>query len=239
MYSLLLLAVVVVAGQSVSQENALDGQLVSEENALDGQSVSEKNALDGQLMSEKNALDGQSVSEKNALEEVLSAVIVSQLTLSHQTSVLTELLTATRERNFCPQGPTCPYPYTLVLDECFYLSPHLVTWEAARRHCQGMMGDLATPKYLYAIKSFLLNKSNVEGDIHLYVFVGFKDNGRNGTWKWLDGRTVDAADWYPGEPNNLDGDEYCGHFRSHFDPMLNDHSCSVFSRFLCQYHPAN
>ncbi|XP_069189540.1 C-type lection lectoxin-Enh3-like [Procambarus clarkii] len=182
---------------------------------------------------------GQPMTEEPALEELRSAVIVNQLSLSHQTAVLSELLNVTRERNSFPQGPTCPYPYTLVLDECFYLSPHSVTWEAARRHCRGMMGDLATPKHLYAIRSFLLDVAKVEGIEHLHGFVGFRDAGRNGTWRWLDGRPVDAADWYPGEPSNSKGNEYCGDFRSHFDPMLNDISWSTLTRFLCQYHPHN
>nr|WNH24665.1 lectin 4 [Procambarus clarkii] len=181
---------------------------------------------------------GQPVTEEPALEELRSAVIVSQLTLSQQTEVLKELLTASRQRDSCPQGPTCPYPYTLVLDKCFYFSPHTATWEAARRHCQGMMGDLATPKHLYAIRSFLLDAAKVERFDDVYLFVGVRDFGSNLSWKWLDGRPVDAADFYPGEPHSNDGKE-CGAFRMHYAPMLIDTLCSYSFRFLCQYHPTN
>ncbi|XP_069189513.1 C-type lectin LmsL-like [Procambarus clarkii] len=183
---------------------------------------------------------GQPVSEKPASALLRSAVIASQFPLPHQTRTRRQLpSTATRQHDHSPQGPTCPYPYTLVLDECFYLSPHKVSWEAGRRHCKGMMGDLATPKHLYAIRSFLLDVAKVEGVEQLFVFVGLRDERRDGSWKWVDGLPVNAADWGPGEPNNGKGDEFCGEVRMHFDRMLNDQSCPFLNRFLCQYHPPN
>ncbi|KAK8748923.1 hypothetical protein OTU49_015593 [Cherax quadricarinatus] len=89
-------------------------------------------------------------------DELRSAVIVNQLLLSQQTDILKELLNNTQHN----QGPYCPYPYTQVLDECFYLSTHKLTMEKGRQHCQGMMGDLATPKHPYALKSFIINKNS-------------------------------------------------------------------------------
>ncbi|XP_069189519.1 C-type lectin 1-like [Procambarus clarkii] len=181
---------------------------------------------------------GHPVSEKPALEELRSAVIASPLMLPHQTSTRQLPSTATRRDDHFPHGPTCPYPYTLVLDECFYLSPHKVKWEAARRHCKGMMGDLATPKHLYAIRSFLLDVIQVEGLIDIVAHVGFRKES-NGPFQWLDGRLVNAADFGAGEPNNNGEEEYCGEFRQHVEPMLNDISCSTLARFLCQYYPIN
>nr|XP_045586292.1 C-type lectin domain family 17, member A-like [Procambarus clarkii] len=172
-------------------------------------------------------------------EELSSAEIDSQITLPHQIATRRQLPSITTRRlDQFPQDPTCPYPYTLVLDKCFYFSPHTATWEAARRHCQGMMGDLATPKHLYAIRSFLLDVAKVERFDDVYLFVGVRDVESNLSWKWLDGRPVDAADFYPGEPNSNDG-KVCGAFRMHYAPMLIDTLCSYSFRFLCQYHPTN
>ncbi|XP_045588954.1 macrophage mannose receptor 1-like [Procambarus clarkii] len=172
-------------------------------------------------------------------EELSSAEIDSQITLPHQIATRRQLPSiTTRRHDQFPQDPTCPYPYTLVLDECIYLSTHTVTWEAGRRHCKGMMGDLATPKYLYAIRSFLLDVAKVEGGNNIAANVGFRKES-NSTFQWLDGRLVNAADFGAGEPNNIGGNEFCGEFRLDVDPMLNDISCSFLNRFLCQYHPPN
>ena len=55
----------------------------------------------------------------------------------------------------------CPYPFQEVVDECFYLSPNNLAWHNARHSCQGMGADLATPSYLYALRTFVADKKGV------------------------------------------------------------------------------
>nr|XP_053641773.1 C-type lectin domain family 4 member G-like [Cherax quadricarinatus] len=181
------------------------------------------------------AADDNSVSTAKQ-EELLSTMIVNQLLLSQQTEVLKELLKASTQQTQCL---TCPQPYTKILDECFFLSHHKLTWAKARQHCQGMSGDLATPKHILALKSFVQEKKGND-----YVFVGARGSvgSKNGQgsrpFKWIDGRLVASSDWYPGEPNNLTHDEFCVSLRITYHPVLIDISCSEELQFACQYyHP--
>ncbi|XP_069935605.1 C-type lectin-like [Cherax quadricarinatus] len=167
-------------------------------------------------------------------EELHSTLIANQLLLSQQTELLKEMVNAAqRNKGNCPEGASCPHPYTQVLDECFYLSPHKLTWEKARQHCQGMMGDLASPKHPYALKSFILNLLGT-GDI--VVFLGGQDENKNRHFKWLDGRVIANNYWYPGEPNNSGGSEFCVNLMNSLHPLLNDVSCTADHLFACQYY---
>lgn len=170
-------------------------------------------------------------------QELESAVILSQLALSHQAEVFVELLNATQHHlSSFYQGGYCPYPYTKVLDECFYLSAYELNWSEARLTCQGMTGDLATPRHLYALKAFIIEKTGKE-EPPLEVFVGAKYFHEEGEWRWLDGRTMDSSNWSPGEPNNNGGKEHCVDMWMKKHPMMNDRSCSSQRRFVCQYQP--
>ncbi|KAK8748924.1 hypothetical protein OTU49_015593 [Cherax quadricarinatus] len=163
-------------------------------------------------------------------DELRSAVIVNQLLLSQQTDILKELLNNTQHN----QGPYCPHPYTQVLDECFYLSTHKLTWEKARQHCQGMLGDLASPKHPYALKSFIISSIGIGDD--KTVFVGGEDESKNRQFKWLDGRVIATSDWSPGEPNNSHGREFCVNLYNTRHPVFNDISCDEQHLFACQYY---
>ncbi|XP_069950885.1 hepatic lectin-like [Cherax quadricarinatus] len=162
--------------------------------------------------------------------ELHSTLIVNQLLLSQQTELLKEMVNAAQRK----EGASCPHPYTQVLDECFYLSTHKLTWEQARQHCQGMNGDLASPKHLYALKSFIISSLG-NSDIKR-VFVGGKDEHKNRHFKWLDGRVIVSNYWIAGEPNNKGGSEFCVNLYTDHHPSLNDVSCSHHYIFACQYY---
>ncbi|KAK8721663.1 hypothetical protein OTU49_012687, partial [Cherax quadricarinatus] len=137
-------------------------------------------------------------------------------------------------------GPYCPYPYKQVLDECFHLSTHRLTWNNARQHCQGMMGDLASPKNLYALKTFIIDETGINSYETLQtipVFVGGADEGENRQFKWVNGEAINSSNWAPGEPNNKHNSEFCVEMFLHSHPSLNDESCVSERQFVCQYHP--
>lgn len=52
-------------------------------------------------------------------------------------------------------GAWCPFPYTTVLDECLYASKLELKWNDARKYCQRMSGDLASPSYMTAVQAYL------------------------------------------------------------------------------------
>ncbi|KAK8747452.1 hypothetical protein OTU49_016816 [Cherax quadricarinatus] len=135
--------------------------------------------------------------------------------------------------NKCHPRPCCPPPYVTVMDECFYLSPYPLPWQLARYHCLNMDGDLAVPKSIYLLKTFILDKAG-----SLNVFVGGNNTG-NGKWMWLDGRPVDENHWSPGLLEDLPKNVHCLEMRTEMHPPLSVGSCTSSRRFVCQYHSAN
>ncbi|XP_042865740.1 C-type Lectin CRL-like isoform X2 [Penaeus japonicus] len=128
-------------------------------------------------------------------------------------------------------GAICPYPYEQVLDECFFLSKISLNWNEARQYCQGMQGDLATPKNVYALKSYALDRYSGENE----VWLGSTDKHKEGQWKWLDGRPVDKGEWHSGQPDDSERREDCLDLRLNWHPPFNDYRCNVAQRFMCQF----
>ncbi|KAG7177365.1 C-type lectin lectoxin-Phi1-like [Homarus americanus] len=124
----------------------------------------------------------------------------------------------------------CPYPYSIVLDECFYIGRQKMSWIDARTHCQGMKGDLASPNNIYALKAFLIDKLDSAA-----VFVGATDQEKEGSWSWLDGRNIVENDFSEGEPNNHKGIENCAGLDTEKVRVLNDRDCSDHIQFVCEF----
>nr|UGZ35781.2 C-type lectin [Cherax quadricarinatus] len=171
------------------------------------------------------------VAFKNELEthssnEIRSSLIVNQLLLAEQTEILKQLLSNSQRR----QGSDCPYPYTKVLDQCFYLSKLKRPYGKARQYCKEMMGDMATRKHLYALAAFAVDKN-----VYHHVFMGIRDETKNGEFSWIDGTPVSSSDWAPGEPNRR-GVEMCASMHPSYQPPLFDIPCHSHLFFICQYN---
>ncbi|XP_042880356.1 C-type mannose receptor 2-like isoform X2 [Penaeus japonicus] len=131
-----------------------------------------------------------------------------------------------------PTGHTltdCPPPFTKVGSECFYLSDTQKNWNDARRHCQGMGGELAVPSDVAALDAFVFGQVEGPG-----VWIGGTDQGNEGVWNYINGNTIKAEDWSGGQPDNHGGRENCLEIRSYFEPPVNDYICSVKQHFVCE-----
>ena len=66
--------------------------------------------------------------------------------------------------------------------------------------------------------------------------IGMTDMGHEGQFTWLsDGEEMSSpAEWCPGQPDNLNGNEHCGEIN--FCPgKVNDLPCDVSAPFICQF----
>ncbi|KAG0717960.1 Macrophage mannose receptor 1 [Chionoecetes opilio] len=129
-------------------------------------------------------------------------------------------------------APACPHPYTQVVHECFYHHMKKLTWLQGRRVCQGMGGDLAEPRHIYALQTTWPASTVCPG----YFWVGGTSEGGDGTWRWMSGRPLDPKDWLFSRPDNQGGDENCLELViSDYPKVFNDETCSLAQRFICQY----
>lgn len=134
-------------------------------------------------------------------------------------------------------GSNCPAPFVEVMSECFSLSRTRLPWHHARHYCLGMGGDLATPSFLYALKTYILER---EGDAD--VWVGGSDERSEGHWAWINSNedgtntTIPPHHWAPDQPDNGEGDgEHCLIMQKNVHPPLADSSCERYLSFVCQY----
>ena len=88
----------------------------------------------------------------------------------------------------------------------FTFYPISVTWDQARSNCLAQGGDLATiedstdqstiqnkfPQWLVGAKG---------------IWIGYNDRVSESSWAWADGTSLSYTNWYPGEPNDANGED--------------------------------
>ncbi|XP_063612911.1 CD209 antigen-like protein E [Penaeus indicus] len=163
--------------------------------------------------------------ENVADSELRAAVTRLQVALDPQSEILRSLL---KTKFF---EPRCPYPFSNVMDECFFVSKFRVDWHQARLHCLGMGADLATHTQLHALKIFVIQASIRRGSF----WVGSTDEGMEGEWKWLDGEPIDVSLWAEGNPNHEFGNQQCLAMREEQTPPLRHYDCNSLRYFACHY----
>ncbi|XP_042882020.1 perlucin-like isoform X2 [Penaeus japonicus] len=187
--------------------------------------------------------EGDSVTR--SLKDDLSRITSIDENLGNLNERLNELIKAQVDRAKSQQpasqrggGAECPTPFVSVMGECFSLSRTRLPWHHARHYCLGMGGDLATPSFLYALKTYILER---EGDAD--VWVGGTDEGSEGHWSWINSNedgtntTIPPHHWAPDQPDNGEGDgEHCLILQKNIHPPLADSSCERYLSFVCQYH---
>ena len=110
----------------------------------------------------------------------------------------------------------------------------LFTWNEAETYCVNT--------YNSHLASILTSEQNNETQSIFQAFdkimlaFGFNDQTTEGTFEWIDGRVSNFEYWYPGEPNDYNG-EHCGEIRygGKFDGEWNDQDCDdkEYLGFIC------
>ncbi|XP_056374301.1 regenerating islet-derived protein 4-like isoform X2 [Hyla sarda] len=68
------------------------------------------------------------------------------------------------------------------------------------------------------------------------VWIGLYDPKQNGRWEWSDSSLYSYRAWQPYEPNNSQGQEYCGEL-VYYENFVkwNDNNCNKARPYLCKY----
>ncbi|XP_037783614.1 type-2 ice-structuring protein-like [Penaeus monodon] len=184
-------------------------------------------------------------------DDLRSAVAVSKLVLAQQAVFFRELINATRERTSgcaphvrSEMSVSCPSPFANVMGECFYLSKILLTWDQARTHCLGMGAELAVPRHLYGLKSFVVGENGPivswvgaqESEVEEPEATDVEAKSDESRWQWVDESVVEPELFYSKPPSRRPNHKICIELRKDRHPALEFKTCTTSQRFICQLH---
>ncbi|XP_042889400.1 uncharacterized protein LOC122264524 isoform X2 [Penaeus japonicus] len=150
-----------------------------------------------------------------------------ELTLSQIASGLTREL---RElRTLLADRARCPYPYTEVLGQCFYMHRFvpLLPYDVAQTFCRNSGGKLAEPTHFGALVMHLNHKEVSQQVFDFYdyrVWVGARV-AENGTWYWESQRT---------ESESEDDDCAALAMLREEEPGIRETDCHTPKHYICQ-----
>jgi cysteine-rich repeat protein len=127
-----------------------------------------------------------------------------------------------------------------MIDDLYYISDEVLTWDEARAVCQSMNGDLVSINS--ELEQYYIEQMM---DPALSYWIGATDRISEGDWRWVDGTKFWQGDfngtpygysnWNSDEPNNYDGDEdYAGIYGNTYY-RWNDFSGTVVNNYICEF----
>ena len=81
------------------------------------------------------------------------------------------------------------------------------TWTEAEAKAVQLGGHLVTINDV-AENNWVFDTFSFYGDINRHLWIGLNDAAQEGTFVWSSGEPVGYSNWYPGEPNNYNNDDY-------------------------------
>ena len=114
-------------------------------------------------------------------------------------------------------------------ESCYHADDTITTkWSDARALCQNLGGDLvvitSTEEDDFVYNMAIEQETVTEGK----AWIGLKKSVDDSNWYWVDGTPLEGQyeNWGSGEPNNLGGNEDCGHYFNQ-PGKWNDISCEL------------
>ncbi|CAL4085353.1 unnamed protein product [Meganyctiphanes norvegica] len=120
-------------------------------------------------------------------------------------------------------------------NSCFWINKwDELTWEEAKKYCEGTEGYLASPTDPGDMQALLAHVQHMGGK----YWIGASDHGKEGEFKYVTGNRMIEGFWVPGEPNQgCGGEEDCIGIWSKRKGAY-DENCDARLRFICQYGQA-
>lgn len=126
----------------------------------------------------------------------------------------------------CPQCVTAPANGGGTLAYCF--SPR--SYAAAEADCVDQGGHLVSIHDQAELDEVVAGAFAVQGNSW---WIGLDDLADEGSFVWTDGSPVDFESWAPGEPNDYDQVEDCGHIADWAGGAWNDLYCDAAIPYVC------
>uniref|UniRef100_A0A3P9L175 C-type lectin domain-containing protein n=1 Tax=Oryzias latipes TaxID=8090 RepID=A0A3P9L175_ORYLA len=119
----------------------------------------------------------------------------------------------------------CPKKWIGFGSSCYFLSEESKTWDEAREFCRARGADLVVinteeeNEFISALKK-------------QQVWIGLTDRDLEGTWKSVDGSSLNLTFWGSGQPDDYDAEEDCGETNFEFLGHWNDVPCHLSRQLI-------
>ncbi|XP_032437383.1 lactose-binding lectin l-2-like [Xiphophorus hellerii] len=126
----------------------------------------------------------------------------------------------------------CPMFWYSFKGRCYKYVASRMTWGEAEVHCLSEGGNLVSIHSLdeHNFVNDLIKNFDPTRD---FTWIGLTDVHKEGAWMWSDGSKYEFSLWAPAEPNNVGGQEHCGHTNLGPNYYWNDHLCSHKKALVC------
>ncbi|XP_051972993.1 CD209 antigen-like protein A isoform X9 [Xyrauchen texanus] len=105
----------------------------------------------------------------------------------------------------------------------YYISSEKKSWSESRRYCTERGADLVIINNIEE-QNFLKKHSGEE------IWIGLTDSENEGTWKWVNGKTLNSGFWMAGQPNGQ-RTENCALIIS---SEWHDYPCNDAFKWICE-----
>ncbi|XP_075780692.1 C-type lectin lectoxin-Thr1-like [Pelodiscus sinensis] len=145
-----------------------------------------------------------------------------------------------RERSLRPgsgiKATGCLNGWLHYRDHCLKFFPEQVTWSAAEVQCQQHQPGAHLASIVNeAERDIVVEYLSISGSKD-YVWIGLHDPNKDRTWVWTDGSLFGYSAWKPGEPHNLNNNEFCVELLVTTGyKNWNDVSCTSKNAYVCKY----
>uniref|UniRef100_A0A8W8NZ14 C-type lectin domain-containing protein n=1 Tax=Magallana gigas TaxID=29159 RepID=A0A8W8NZ14_MAGGI len=113
----------------------------------------------------------------------------------------------------------------------YWVGKDLATWHGAEVICSNIGANLVeieSPEEEDFIQSLVFNLTES-------VWLGATDIAEEGTWLSAEkNTTLTYENWYPGQPNNNDGNQNCLSLYEPFNHTWCDEDCSELYQYICE-----
>ncbi|XP_054887413.1 C-type lectin domain family 10 member A-like [Poeciliopsis prolifica] len=152
--------------------------------------------------------------------------------LIEERDLLNASLTAITQELMKLRESTCPTGWTTFSGSCYYFSNEAGSWDEGRRDCVHRGADLLVMNNAEE-KTFLVALIKKE------AWIGLNDKETEGSWKWVDGSSLEFKNWLGSQPDNGGtsgrwGEEDCVHVNNNGEASWNDLSCDAAEHWICE-----
>ncbi|XP_038153364.1 CD209 antigen-like protein C [Cyprinodon tularosa] len=123
-----------------------------------------------------------------------------------------------------PRGKICPTGWSKFGCSCYFLSTKRGSWDEGRKDCITRGADMV-----------VINDKEEQDFMSKFSkdvpWIGVSDIETEGSWKWVDGTSMNLSFWRDNQPDNWKGDEDCAQY---INKKWNDISCAASLKWICE-----